>query len=223
MAIRTLVVDDDFMVANVHKGFVERVPGFTVTGVAHSAAGALTAIEERHPDLVILDIYLPDRSGLSLLQDLRHDRREVDVIMVTAAKDVASLQEAMQGGALHYIIKPFDFARFQQTLESYRRFRQERNRLATAEQADVDRLYRLMASQPDHDLPKGLNRPTLERVIAELSNEAGAASALEVAARIGISRATARRYLEYLEERGQAALELRYGAAGRPEHRYRLR
>jgi two-component system CitB family response regulator len=222
-AIRTIVVDDDFMVAKVHKAFVERLPDFHVVGVAHSAKEALAAVERLQPDLAILDIYLPDRSGLSVLQDLRRDKREVDVIMVTAARDVASLQDAMQSGALHYIIKPFDFERFRQTLENYRRFRQERGQLTSADQTDVDRLYKLMAASPQSELPKGLNRPTLELVLRELSGQPQPASAHEIAERIGVSRATARRYLEYLEVRGQAALELRYGSAGRPEHRYRLR
>ncbi len=221
--IRTLVVDDDFMVAKVHQGFIERVPGFQVVGVAHSAKEAREAVAQLHPELAILDIYLPDRSGLSLLQELRQERTELDVIMVTAAKDAASLQQAMQSGVLHYIIKPFGFERFRQALENYRRFRQERGQLTSADQADVDRLYKLMTSAPASELPKGLNRPTLELVVGALSQAPQPVSAADVAEKIGVSRATARRYLEYLEKRGQAALELRYGSAGRPEHRYRLR
>ena len=221
--IRTLVVDDDFMVAKVHQGFIERVPGFQVVGVAHSAKEAREAVGQLHPELAILDIYLPDRSGLSLLQELRQERTELDVIMVTAAKDAASLQQAMQSGVLHYIIKPFGFERFRQALENYRRFRQERGQLTSADQADVDRLYKLMTSAPASELPKGLNRPTLELMVGALSQLLQPASAADVAEKIGVSRATARRYLEYLEKRGQAALELRYGSAGRPEHRYRLR
>lgn len=221
--IRTLVVDDDFMVAKVHRGFVERVPGFQVVGVAHSAGEAREAVARLNPELAILDIYLPDESGLSLLKDLRQTATALDVIMVTAAKDAASLQQSMQSGVLHYIIKPFAFERFRQTLENYRRFRLERGQLTSADQTDVDRLYKLMTSAPASELPKGLNRPTLELIVDALSQGTQPASATDVAEKIGVSRATARRYLEYLEERGQAALELRYGSAGRPEHRYRLR
>lgn len=220
-AIRTLVVDDDFMVAEVHRGFVERVGGFEVVGVAHSGAEALRTIERLAPELLILDVYLPDRSGLSVLQDLRQRRVAVDVIMVTAARDVASLQEAMQGGVLHYIVKPFDFARFERTLQSYRRFREERSAREVLAQSDVDRLYSLMAGVPSSELPKGLNRPTLDLVVRYLLREQAARGAQQVAEGTGISRATARRYLEYLESRGQATLELRYGSTGRPEHLYR--
>lgn len=219
--IRTLVVDDDFMVAEVHRGFVERVSGFEVVAVARTGADALAAVARLAPDLMILDVYLPDRSGLSVLQELRQQRTPVDVIMVTAAKDVATLQEAMQSGVLHYIVKPFDFARFQRTLDTYRKFYDERRAHNVVGQADVDRLYRLMAMPVESELPKGLNRPTLELVVNRLRSNAVPETALEIAEAIGVSRGTARRYLEFLEQRGQAVLELRYGSTGRPEHLYR--
>lgn len=219
--IRALVVDDDFMVAELHADFTARVPGFQVVGIAHSGGEALAAIERQRPDLVILDIYLPDQSGLAVLQQLRRGGTDVDVIMVTAAKDMPSLQQAMQGGVLHYIVKPFDFARFAQTLETYRRFREERARREVVAQADVDRLFRLM-SPPAGDLPKGLNRPTLDLILRYLVRQHTPQTAQEVADSTGVSRGTARRYLEYLEQRGQATLDLRYGSTGRPEHLYEL-
>lgn len=221
-AIRTLIVDDDFMVAKVHRAYVERVPGFEVVGVAHTGAEALEAADRLRPDLVVLDIYLPDLSGLAVLQELRRHQSAVDVIMVTAARDVDSLRAAMAGGALRYIVKPFNFARFSETLQTYRRFAGRRSALAEVDQADVDRLYATMGVTPDQSLPKNLNPPTLELVVRCLQEQAETVSALEVAEQTGISRGTARRYLEYLETHGRAVLELRYGAAGRPEHRYRL-
>jgi two-component system CitB family response regulator len=219
--VRTLVVDDDFMVASVHREYTQRVAGFQVVGVAHSGAEALTAVERLRPDLLILDIYLPDMSGLQVLQALRQQRRSVDVIMVTAARDAASLRGAMEGGALRYLVKPFDFARFRDTLQAYQRFHRQRSSLEAVSQADVDRLYAVVGATAEQHLPKGLNRPTLELVQGYLREHTETVSALEVAAGTGISRGTARRYLEYLESRGQATLELRYGSAGRPEHRYR--
>jgi len=219
--IRTLVVDDDYMVADIHRGFVERVPGFKVVGVAHSGREALESVERLHPDLLILDIYLPDQTGLAVLDELRQRGETVDVIMVTAAKEAASIQQAMQHGALHYIVKPFDFARFHQTLESFRRFYDARGARDVFAQADIDRLYRMMTPAVTAELPKGFNRPTLELVLRYLAEQPGPLTAQEVAEGTGVSRGTARRYLEYLEQRGQARLELRYGSAGRPEHLYR--
>jgi two-component system CitB family response regulator len=140
---------------------------------------------------------------------------------VTAAKEVASIQQAMQRGALHYIVKPFDFARFHQTLETFRRFYQERSARDVLAQSDIDRLYRMMTPAVAAELPKGFNRPTLDLVLQYLAQQQDPRTAQEVAAGTGVSRGTARRYLEYLEQHGQARLELRYGSAGRPEHLYR--
>jgi response regulator of citrate/malate metabolism len=223
--IRTLVVDDDFMVATIHRGYTERLPGFEVVGVAHTGKDALEAVERLRPDLVVLDLFLPDLSGLDVLQQIRRTYPRTDVIMVTAAKDANSLLQAMQQGVVHYIVKPFDFARYQQTLENYRRFRQTRDAVAATsalEQSDVDRLFTLRATTATEALPKGLNRPTLDLVLRHLASQPEARSATDVAGATGISRGTARRYLEYLEHIGRAALEPRYGTAGRPEHRYRL-
>jgi response regulator of citrate/malate metabolism len=221
-ALRTVVIDDDFMVAKVHRGYTERVPGFEVVGVAHSGAEALAAVDRLRPDLVVLDIYLPDMSGLDVLRELRQRQAAVDVMMITADRDVGSVRAAMQGGALQYIVKPFDFARFREALEAYRRLVQQRSGLAAVEQSDVDRMYAAIRATATPVLPKGLNRPTLELVVRYLGQRPDAVSALDVAHGTGVSRGTARRYLEFLETQGRTTMELRYGAAGRPEHRYRL-
>src|SRR5437879_4770083 len=165
-AIRTLVVDDDFMVAKVHRAYVERVAGFEVVGVAHSGAEALEAVDRLQPDLLVLDIYLPDVSGLTVLQELRRRQAAMDVIMVTAARDVDSLRAAMAGGALRYIVKPFNFARFSETLETYRRFAGRRSVLAEVDQADVDRLYETMGVTPELPIPQNLNPQKLELDVA---------------------------------------------------------
>jgi response regulator of citrate/malate metabolism len=221
-AVRTVIVDDDFLVAKVHSAYTERVPGFEVVGVAHSGHEALGVLERLAPDLVILDVYLPDMSGLEVLQELRHRRQAVDAIVVTAAKDVDSLRSAMAAGALRYIVKPFNFDRFRDALQSYQRFSGRRSALEAVEQDDVDRLYASMAAAPEQSLPKNLNRPTLDLVVSCLHGQSDNLSSHDVAERTGLSRATARRYLEYLEGKGRAVMQLRYGSAGRPEHRYRL-
>ncbi|HEY9351375.1 MAG TPA: response regulator, partial [Acidothermales bacterium] len=106
--IRVLVVDDDFMVARVHAGFVDRITGFTAVGMAHTGGAALQAVEELTPDLVLLDIYLPDITGLDVLHRLRSTAPDVDVLVVSAARDIESVQQAMRGGVVHYLVKPFD-------------------------------------------------------------------------------------------------------------------
>jgi len=140
--IRTLVVDDDFRVADLHCAYVDRVPSFQVVGRAHTGGEALQSVGHLQPDLVLLDIYLPDMSGLEVLQRLREDEKTpVDVIAITAARDVDSLRAAMRGGVVHYLIKPFLFSTFEEKLLSYAAARDRMTRLAHAEQGDVDRIF----------------------------------------------------------------------------------
>jgi response regulator of citrate/malate metabolism len=219
--IRTLVVDDDFMAASVHHSFTERVPGFTVVGEATTGAAALIQVEQLHPDLVLLDIYLPDMSGLDVMRRLRGaDEEPVDVIAITSAKDVKTVREAMHHGVVHYLVKPFSFSTFKERLESYATLKARLDRIADADQREIDRLYRLLRAGGEDALPKGISGPTLQLVADAVRAAEGDISAAEVARRCGVSRGTARRYLEFLAASGTLELNLRYGAAGRPEHRY---
>jgi response regulator of citrate/malate metabolism len=220
--IRTLVVDDDFRVAELHCAYVDRVEGFTVVGRAHSGADALEAVERLRPDLVLLDIYLPDMSGLDVLQRLREEDRAVDVISITAAREVDSLRAAMRGGVVHYLIKPFLFATFEEKLLSYASARERMVRLARAEQGDVDRIFGALRTVRNEPLPKGLSDTTLELISQALGRSRSGLAATAVADAAGVSRVTARRYLDHLCQLGKAELTMRYGSPGRPEHRYRL-
>jgi response regulator of citrate/malate metabolism len=219
--IRTLVVDDDFMAAAVHRSFVSRVPGFEVVGEATSGTAAVQLAAELRSDLVLLDIYLPDISGVEVMRRLRESAVPVDVIAITSAKDVATLRAAMHHGVVHYLIKPFTFATFRERLESYAALHARLHRLHEAEQQDVDRLYALLRTAGEDALPKGISAPTLGLVGGVVRDAGDELSATDVAERAGISRGTARRYLEFLAESGSLELTLRYGAAGRPEHLYR--
>ena len=220
--IRTLVVDDDFMSASIHRTYVDRIAGFEAVGEAHSGREALELVGRLRPDLVLLDIYLPDMSGLDVLRRLRQDEdAAVDVIAVTAAKDVKTLRAAMQGGVVHYVVKPFLFETFRDRLERYAALKQRFDRLREASQGDVDHLFSLLRVEGRPRLPKGISAPTLGLVVAAARESETEVSAVDVAERAGISRGTARRYLEYLESLGSIELTLRYGATGRPEHLYR--
>ena len=220
--IRTLVVDDDFMSASIHRSYVDRVPGFAAVGEAYSGLQALECVRKLAPDLVLLDIYLPDISGLEVIRRLRIDGHAgVDVIAVTAAKDVQTLRAAIHGGVLHYIVKPFVFDTFRDRLERYAAVRRRLARIGEASQGEIDQLFSLLRAQGRAALPKGISAPTLTIVIDAVRASEEELTAVEVAERAGISRGTARRYLEYLATTGAVELSLRYGAAGRPEHLYR--
>jgi response regulator of citrate/malate metabolism len=220
--IRTLVVDDDAMTASIHHSYVERVPGFEVVGEAHTGRRALEAVRELRPDLLLLDIYLPDMSGLDVLRTLREPGHpHIDVIAVTAAKDVATLRTAIHGGVIHYLVKPFFFDTLRERLEGYAALHGRLERLREPDQHDIDHVFSLLRSHGRHGLPKGISAPTLETVVEALQRSEGEVTAVELAETTGISRGTARRYLEYLALTGAVELSLRYGSAGRPEHKYR--
>ncbi|MEV6086695.1 response regulator [Streptomyces parvulus] len=219
--IEVLVVDDDTRVARVNAAYVEKVPGFHVAGEAHSAEEALRGVE-RLPrvDLILLDHYLPDRTGLEVVQELRRRGLQTDVIMVTAARDVSTVQAAMRQGALQYLVKPFAFAGLRAKLAAYAELRRTLEGGGEAEQAEVDRIFGALSAPSDPGLPKGHSPTTAELVRRCLLRSDGPLSAQEIAERTGVSRQTAQRYLKLLERTGRATLTLKYGDAGRPEHRY---
>ncbi|MHB8190079.1 MAG: response regulator [Ferrimicrobium sp.] len=221
MSFRVIVVDDDYRVASLHRVFVERVSGFEVVGEAHSGETALTAATQLHPDLILLDLYLPDIPGLEVLRRLAHiTGRPIDVIVITAARDVASVEEAVRSGALYYLVKPFGPSVLCERLNAYAAMRHKLDAIHEASQAQVDEIYAALRTNSDRPLPKGHSPQTLGVIVETLRGAGEELSSEEVASRSGVSRATAQRYLSYLSSIGRINLILRYGP-GRPEHRYR--
>jgi response regulator of citrate/malate metabolism len=219
--IRTLVVEDDALVAEVHASYVERVPGFVVAGVAHRATEALEILASRPIDLVLLDFHLPDVKGLDMLRLLRaRSAAPVDVIAVTAARDPESIRLAIAHGVSQYLVKPFAFATFVDKLERYARYRAQVDVAAEPDQAKVDALIGTLRGTTARTLPKGLNATTLDNVRDAVRESGAPLTASEVAGRCGLSRVTARRYLEHLVVEGVITLSMRYGGTGRPEHLY---
>jgi response regulator of citrate/malate metabolism len=223
--IDVVIVDDDYRVAQVHADFVSRMPGMRVVALAHTAAAALEAVVKHRPDLVLLDIYLPDASGLEVLQRLRRGgEHNPDVLLLTAARDMPTVRRAMRMGALHYLIKPVDFGTLHQRLTAYAELHERRRLEGDIDQSEVDRLFGLMrrGDSVAATLPKGRSSPTAERIVGVLRDSGDSLSAVDVAQRVGISRATAQRYISSLAHAEVVRLELNYGSTGRPEHRYRL-
>ncbi|MFF4248016.1 response regulator [Streptomyces sp. NPDC001822] len=218
--IEVLVVDDDVRVARINAAYAAKVPGFRVAAVAHSAAEALARVGEMPVDLILLDHYLPDRDGLAVVRELRELGHQADVIMVTAARDVATVQAAMRHGALQYLVKPFAYAGLRTKLEAYAALRRTFEGGGEAEQTEVDRLFGALWATGESGLPKGHSATTAELVRQSLRSAAGPLSAQEIADGAGMSRQTAQRYLKLLERTGRVRLSLKYGETGRPEHRY---
>ncbi len=220
--IRVLLVDDDFMVARVHHGFVSRTTGFEVAGVAHTGADAVRMVADLEPDLVLLDLYLPDLFGLEVLTRLRADGSASDVMIITAAKELEAVRGALRRGVVDYLLKPFSFDDLRDRLERYAVHRATLESTQVHDQEDIDRVLERRSTTPtDPALPKGMSPQTASLVANVLRQADPTVSATETAEQVGISRVSARRYLEYFSSIGQAEVTLRYGSAGRPERRYR--
>jgi response regulator of citrate/malate metabolism len=218
--ISTLIVEDDFHVATIHAAYVRRVRGFDVCGHAATLATARAEIARLAPALVLLDLYLPDGHGLDLVREVLEQADRPDFLVITAARDMASVRAAMQLGTVHYLVKPFRFAQLEERLSTYRNLHARLDRIVEAEQHEVDALYGLLRGPAP--LPKGQSAPTMARIRERLRAAAEDLSAGEIAASIGVSRSTAQRYLSELARQGAVELRLHYGTAGRPEHRYRI-
>jgi response regulator of citrate/malate metabolism len=219
--IRTLIVDDDPNAVSIHREFVDRLPEFTAVAMTTSGTEAVQLADTLRPDLLLLDMYLPDLPGLEVLRALRASGRPpIDVIAITSAKDVDVLRGAMTLGVVHYIVKPFGFRAFRERLENYAA---ARNRLAEAQapgQREIDRIFALLRSGSDDMLPKGISAATLKVVVGILRSAEGQLTAGDLATRAGFSESVARRYLKFLSDSGNVEYHPRYGSAGRPEHLY---
>ena len=222
--IQVLIVDDDYHVAGIHTAYVGQTEGFVVVGQAHTLTEARSLVAALHPDLVLMDIYLPDGDGLDAVRSLVEQASRPDVIVISAAREIGVVRAAMQLGALYYLIKPFGYAALAERLEAYKKLRRHLSGLACEpEQADVDELFGLLRPPASARPSKGHSAPTLELVRDAVRASPSGVSAAQVCEQVGVSRATAQRYLSYLERHGVVKLQLRYGTSGRPEHRYRVR
>lgn len=214
--IRVMVVEDDVRIARMHVDLAGRVPGFTVVATAGTAEEARKILAGRAVDLLLLDTYLPGESGLDLLAAV-----DVDTIMLTAASDAGTIHEALAHGALNYLVKPFTLEQLADRLEAYARYRRA---LEPADrilgQDEIDRVIRLRHEGDRPALPKGRSPATAELISDALRHATSPRSAADIAAELGVSRATAQRYLAGLAESGSARMTLKYGTTGRPEHLY---
>lgn len=223
--IEVLIVEDNTKISRTHQAFVEKVGGFQVTGIANTIAEARLMLDTLEPDLILLDIYFPEENGIDFLKELRAEHA-TDVILITAAREVEMLHRALQGGAFDYMIKPVFFERFNEALCNYRSYREQLASTKSLTQEEADRLFRASSAgvlPGSDDLPKGIDMVTLNTIMQVFEKDREAClSATEVGKRTGVSRTTARKYLEYLISAGSLRINLDYGTKGRPERKYHL-
>ena len=223
--ISVVIAEDDPKISEIQTRFVEKVEGFEVVGIGNTISECEDIIEVFQPDLVLLDIYFPDGNGIDLLWKIRPLYKQVDVVLITAAKEVEPLQDAIRGGVFDYILKPTTFSRLQRTLLNFAEHRKKIHGIVNLEQADVDQIIRPVnqnnSQLVDERMPKSIDPLTLDKVgdvVRQLQTEG--TNAETMGARVGISRTTARRYLEYLVSQRVVTPSLVYGSVGRPERLY---
>jgi len=223
--VEVLIVEDDPMVVEVNKEFVSRISGFQVSGVAKTGSEALIMVNENKYDLALIDIYLPDIDGFTVLKEIRKNGVSIDVIMVTAVQEAEIVQNVFRYGAVDYIIKPFKFARLKNALITYYKMHNCFDRKTVLSQNELDQLAIKRGTEMGNsdDLPKGLNNVTLKQVLMCLIKQIKPVSADEVAKDLGLARVTARRYLEYLEVIDKVKVEFKYGSVGRPIKKFILK
>jgi len=218
--ITVLVVDDDFRVARIHSAFIDRIEGFRTIGVANTGQEAIRLAVALNPDLILLDLYLPDIFGLDVLNRMRVAGVEGDAIVISAANESETVERAVKLGVSNYLLKPFTRDDLVQRLSQYRVTRQARRPKTLSDQAAVDQLMVRGESGRPESLPKGLSPETADLILAAVTRAGVELSAQQCADAVGISRVSARRYLEYFATQGTVSVSLRYGTVGRPERRY---
>lgn len=222
-SLNVVIAEDDPKIAEIQSRFIDKIEGFKVVGIGNTIAESEDIIEVFRPDIVLLDAYFPDGSGIDLLWTIRRLYKNIDIILITAAKETSALQEALRGGAFDYILKPMTFNRFQSTLMNFLEHRHKLNDITHLQQTDVDQIIHPNKNVSDTDIriPKSIDPLTLQNVEGEIGKLGKDGINAEVMGeRVGISRTTARRYLEFLVSKGVVKPSLVYGSVGRPERLY---
>ncbi|TDW31112.1 response regulator [Cryobacterium psychrophilum] len=227
--IRVLVVEDEPLTAEAHSAYVGRLEGFVLAGTVRTGQNALRILTEQAAagtpiDLVLMDMNLPDLHGLDVSRRIRSAGLATDIIAITAVRELQAVRGAIAAGVVQYLIKPFTYATFAKKLVSYRDFRQQLEASSSVTtQTDLDQAFASLRSPTDVPRPKGLADDTLHRVTDHLKAQRSPVSASEVTEALGMSRVTARRYLEFLADSGPVLRAPRFGTPGRPENEYSWR
>lgn len=220
--ISVLIIEDDLMLAEIHKQFVDQVEGYKVTDVANDGEQALKFLRDKKYDLMILDVYMPIIDGFKLLEIIRNENIVIDTILVTAAKRSDQVDYALRLGAIDYLVKPFEFNRLKTSLELYKKRKKLMNTKDTVHQNDIDIILERNRTF-DIDLPKGLNKHTLSRIERFISSHKGEILKSDyIASELDLSKVSIRKYLEHLSELGYIQILTEYGTRGRPSYQYKI-
>ncbi|MGM7720171.1 response regulator [uncultured Metabacillus sp.] len=222
--IKVVIAEDDFRIAQVQEQFLQKVPDATLVGKALNAKETMDILDKHKVDLLLLDIYMPDELGTELLPKIREHHPEVDIIMVTAATERTMLETAIRYGVFNYLLKPVTMEKFLETIEDYKKKKKLISCREEVDQSLIDRYFGIsnQSAVSQKDLPSGVDRLTLQKVKEIMAELKGGISIEEMGEKMGASRTTARRYLEYLVSINVCIAKHDYGIVGRPERKYYL-
>ncbi|PID14863.1 DNA-binding response regulator [Sporosarcina sp. P34] len=216
------IVEDDFRIASIHQHFLESVDGVEVVWQALRAKDTWGMLKKQPADLLLVDVYMPDQSGIDLVRELKIHYPSLDFIIITAATDRELVAQSLAAGAFHYLVKPVELTKLREVIDRYQQrclFLQESPHV---DQEEIDKLFvhAVATRENGTNLPKGIHPLTLQKVLDIVNPLTEGTTAEEVGEKLGASRTTARRYLEYLIAEGKMRAELEYGIIGRPERKY---
>ena len=219
---KVLIVEDDPMVAMINEQYIKRNKNFEVVGKCQDGAAALAFLKENEVDLLVLDVYMPHMNGFETLRQIRSEQITVEAIMVTAANDRDSLEEALHLGIVDYLVKPFTFDRFQMALEKYIAQNNALKDIETLNQTSIDHIIDNTRKKSEDLFPKGIQERTLIIIMEYLNSNKGQwFTGDDIAAKVGLTGVTVRRYMNYLAESGRVVGEMNYETGGRPCMRYK--
>ncbi|KAA0958930.1 response regulator [Planococcus sp. ANT_H30] len=220
--IEILIIEDDKRIADIHRRFIEKIQGFQVIGAAHNGAEAKDWIQVLKPQLILLDVFLPDMKGTDLLPFIKSESPESDIIFITAASETAIVKKAFRAGVSDYMLKPLTFDRFQKSLLAYQSKSMSLEKSDSLNEQSIEQLWNKNheAYMEQVITPKGIDPSTMIKIKEKLAISSTGITAEEMGIACGMSRSTARRYLEHLTADQKARAELLYGTIGRPERRY---
>ena len=221
MEKKILIVEDDPMVALINKRFLENMGFKDILGPVQTEEEIIKVLDKENIDLILLDVYLPKKNGIDILKSLRYKKYLTDVIMITAANSVEEVKRAFAYGVTDYLVKPFEFERFEEAINKYKQKNNLLNKREALSQQDIDIISKSLEEKIE--LPKGLNQKTLDRIMEFLKENKGKIWTLrEIAYELKISNVTIKKYMDYLEDIKKVNVTLTSGNVGRPEYKYTL-
>ena len=219
---KIMIVEDDPMVAMINEQFVNRCGDFSVTHRCSNGEDALAILVSAPVDLVIMHVYMPRLDGIETLKKIREKDIPVSVIMVTAANDNSTVEEAVRLGAIDYLVKPFTFDRFKQALEKFRNSKQVLDSDRALDQRNIDILLGNSPVVRQEQEPKGIQDKTRERLMDCLAVSGEWLTGEEISERTELSVVTVRKYMNYLVDTGEVQGRMNYETGGRPSMLYRV-